>query len=76
MSEVACCDHTRVKCEVITWARCTRVAVVRAPEDSLHRSDQSSRLCVCRVRATVQESAAQVRACARRKSAIGLGLPT
>jgi hypothetical protein len=55
VDEVACCDHTRVKCEAITWARCTRVAAVRAPEGSLHRSDQSRRLCVCSVRATVQE---------------------
>jgi hypothetical protein len=64
VDEVACCDHTRVKCEceVITWARCTRVAAVRAPKGSLHRSDQSRSLCACSVRATVQE-ALNVSAC-------------
>jgi hypothetical protein len=50
------CNHTRVKYVAITWARCTRVAAVRAPEGSLHRSDQSRRLCVCSVRGTVQEA--------------------
>jgi hypothetical protein len=55
--EVACCDHTlRVKCAAITWAHCTQVAVVRAPEGSLHRSDRSTSLCVCSVLATVQEA--------------------
>jgi hypothetical protein len=38
VDEVACCDYTRVKCAAITWARCTRVAAVRAPEGSLHMS--------------------------------------
>jgi hypothetical protein len=56
MQNVVCCNHTRVKYVAITWARCTRVAAVRAPEGSLHRSDQSRRLCVCSVRATVQEA--------------------
>jgi hypothetical protein len=69
--EVASCDHTRVKCAAITWARCTRVASVRAPEGSLHRSDRNRRLCVCGVRGLSRRRAAQVRACARRKSAIG-----
>jgi hypothetical protein len=56
VDKVACCDHTRVTCAAITWAHCTRVAAVRAPEGSLHRSDRNRRLCVCSVRATVQEA--------------------
>ncbi len=39
MQNVVCCNHTRVKYVAITWACCTRVAVVRSPEGSLHRSD-------------------------------------
>jgi hypothetical protein len=39
MQNVVCCEHTRVRCVVITWARCTRVAAVKAPEDRVHRSD-------------------------------------
>jgi hypothetical protein len=31
-------------------------AAVRAPEGSLHRSDRNRRLCVCSVRAIVQEA--------------------
>jgi hypothetical protein len=56
MQNVLCCNHTRVKYVAITWARCTRAAAVRAPEGSLHRSDQSRRLCVCSMCATVQEA--------------------
>jgi hypothetical protein len=36
MQNVVCCN-TRVKYVLITWAHCTRVASVRAPEGSLHR---------------------------------------
>jgi hypothetical protein len=68
VDEVACCDHTRVKCVTITWARCTRVASVRTPEGSLHRSDQSRRLCVYSVGATVQEARKCVRVRAERVS--------
>jgi hypothetical protein len=71
MQNVVCCNHTRVKYVAITWARCTRVAAVRAPEGSLHRSDQSCRLCAVCVRLS-RRRPAQVRACARRKIAIGL----
>ena len=39
MQNVVCCEHTRVRCVAITWAHCTRVAAVIAPEGSLHRSD-------------------------------------
>jgi hypothetical protein len=39
MQNVVCCEHTRVRCVPITWARCTRVAAVKAPEDRVHRSD-------------------------------------
>jgi hypothetical protein len=56
MQNVVCCNHTRVKYVAITWARCTRVAAVRAPEGSWHRFDRNRRLCVCSVRATVQEA--------------------
>jgi hypothetical protein len=56
MQNVVCCNHTRVKYVSITWAHCTRVASVRVPEGSLHRSDQRSMLCVCSVRSTVQEA--------------------
>ena len=56
VDEVRCCGHTRVRCGAITWAHCTRVAAVRAPEDSWHRSDYGRWLCVCSVRATVQEA--------------------
>jgi hypothetical protein len=36
MQNVVCCEHTRVRCVAITWARCTRVAAVKAPEDRVH----------------------------------------
>jgi hypothetical protein len=39
MQNVVCCEHTRVRCVAITWARCIRVAAVKAPEDRVHRSD-------------------------------------
>jgi hypothetical protein len=32
MQNVVCCEHTWVRCVAITWAHCTRVAAVRAPE--------------------------------------------
>jgi hypothetical protein len=56
VDEVRCCGHTRVRCGSITWAHCTRVAAVRAPEDSWHRSDYGRGLCGCNMRATVQEA--------------------
>jgi len=56
MQNVVCCEHTRVRCVAITWARCTRGAAVKAPEDRVHRSDGGRRLCVCSVRATVQDA--------------------
>jgi hypothetical protein len=62
--------HTRMKCAAITWARCTRVASVRASAGSLHRSDRDRRMCVCT--RLSRRRAAQVRAFARGKSAIGL----
>jgi hypothetical protein len=39
MQNVVYCEHTRVRYVAITWARCTRVAAVKAPEDRVHRSD-------------------------------------
>ena len=56
MQNVVCCEHTRVRCVAITWAHCTRVAAVKTPEDRVHRSDKGRRLCVCSVRAMVQDA--------------------
>ena len=56
MQNVVCCEHTRVRRVSITWAHGTRVAAVRAPEDSFRRSGCNRRLCVCSVRAMVQEA--------------------
>jgi hypothetical protein len=76
MQNVVCCEHTRVRCVAITWARCTRVASVNAPEGSVHSSYTGPTEAVgCECAVCAQRSrmhAAQVRACARRKSAIGL----
>jgi hypothetical protein len=55
VNEVTCCSHTRMKCVAITWTHCTRVAAVKMTEDSVHRADRSRRLCVCSVRAAVQD---------------------
>ena len=46
MQNVVCCEHTRVRCVAITWARCTRGAAVKAPEDRVHRSDYGRWMCV------------------------------
>jgi hypothetical protein len=71
MQNVVCCNHTRVKYVAITWARCTRVAAVRAPEGSCTGPTETVG-CVCAVCARLsRRRAAQVRAFARRKSAIG-----
>jgi hypothetical protein len=56
VDDVRCCGYTRVRCGAITWAHCTRVAALRTPEDSWHRSDYGRWLCVCSVHATVQEA--------------------
>jgi hypothetical protein len=72
MQNVVCCEHTRVRCVAITWAHCTRVASVRASEVSHSDTGPTmSVVCVCAVYARLsRRPASQVRACARRKSAI------
>jgi hypothetical protein len=70
VNEVACCSYTRMKCGVITWAHCTRVASVKAPRTGCTGPTEAVD-CVCAVCAQRSRMrAAQVRACAERRIAI------